>query len=84
MVFSAMSAAAGAALYWVVTYQDHGFRLSTLGLVLMIAGAGGFLVPSIGFGVSRHSIGTNDNSPLLHVNGVDGEGYPSSKHEGAR
>jgi hypothetical protein len=84
MVFSAMSAAAGAILYWVATHQGHGFRLSTLGLVLMIAGAAGYVVSSTVFGASRQSFGTNYNSPLLHVDGVDGQGQPNSEHEETR
>ena len=41
MVLSAIAAAAGAIMYWAVTYQSTGFRLSTVGVILMIAGAFG-------------------------------------------
>ena len=34
-------------MYWAVTYQGTGFRLSTVGLILMIAGAFGFVVSAI-------------------------------------
>ena len=53
MVLSAIAAAAGAIMYWAVTYQGTGFRLSTAGLILMIAGAFGFVVSAIVFAVSR-------------------------------
>jgi peptidoglycan/LPS O-acetylase OafA/YrhL len=57
MVLSAISAVAGAIMYWGVTAasssaaQQHGFRLSTLGIILMVAGAVGcalaFLLPQV-------------------------------------
>jgi hypothetical protein len=53
MVLSAIAAVAGAIMYWAVTYQGTGFRLSTVGLILMIAGAFGFVVSAIVFAVSR-------------------------------
>ena len=58
MVLSAIGAAAGAIMYWAVTYQGTGFRLSTVGLILMIAGAFGFVVSSIIFAMSRRQVGT--------------------------
>ena len=38
MVLGAMAVAAGAIMHWTVAYQGTGFRLSTDGLILMIAG----------------------------------------------
>jgi hypothetical protein len=32
MVFSIFAMAAGAAMYWAVTAQGHGFRFSTVGV----------------------------------------------------
>ena len=54
MVLSAIAAAVGAIMYWAVTYQGTGFRMSTVGLILMIAGAFGFVVSAIIFVVSRN------------------------------
>jgi hypothetical protein len=57
MVLSAISAVTGAIMYWATTAQtsvvaqQHGFRLSTLGVILMIAGAVGFVI-SFPFGAS--------------------------------
>jgi hypothetical protein len=79
MVLSAIAAAAGAIMYWAVTYQGHGFRLSTVGLILMIAGAAGFVVSSIVFAVSRHPVGGNRHEMNRQV--TDSQGGSSSVHE---
>jgi len=79
MVLSAIAAAAGAIMYWAVTYQGTGFRLSTVGLILMIAGAAGFVVSSIIFGMSRQSVGAGRHTMDREV--VDTHGQTSSLHE---
>ena len=79
MVLSAISVAVGAIMYWAVTYQGHGFRLSTVGIILMIVGAAGFVVSSIVFGVSRGSVGSSRHS--LDRQAVDSDGRSSSVHE---
>jgi hypothetical protein len=79
MALSAIAAAAGAIMYWAVTYQGHGFRLSTVGLILMIAGAAGFVVSSIVFGVSRRELGTNRHSMSRET--TDSDGRSTSEHE---
>src|ERR1019366_8520927 len=53
MVLSAITAAVGAIMYGAVTYQGTGFRPSAVGIILMIAGAFGFVVSAIIFAVSR-------------------------------
>ena len=50
MVLSAIEGAVGAVMYWAVTYQGTAFRLLTVGLILMIVGAFGF----VGSGHCRH------------------------------
>jgi hypothetical protein len=81
MVLSAISAAAGAIMYWAITYQGHGFRFSTVGIILMIVGGAGFIVSSIVFGVSRS--GTSSHHTLdRQVTGTDG--LASSVHEETR
>ena len=79
MVLSAISVAVGAIMYWAVTYQGHGFRLSTVGVILMIVGAAGFVVSSIVFGVSRGSVGSSRHSLDRQV--VNSDGRSSSVHE---
>jgi hypothetical protein len=44
MVFSLVAIAAGAIMYWAVTAPTHGFRLSTVGVVLMFVGAAGLAI----------------------------------------
>ena len=85
MVLSAISALAGAIMYWGVTasssstVQQHGFRLSTLGIILMVAGAVGFVISAIVFSVSRKAVGTGTHSLDRQV--VDTAGNASSVHE---
>jgi hypothetical protein len=76
MALSAIAAAAGAIMYWAVTYQGAGFRLSTVGIILMIAGAFGFVVSAIVFAVSRGPGRTNRHS--MDRQDVDARGNTSS------
>jgi hypothetical protein len=82
MVLSAIAAAAGAIMYWAVTYQGTGFRLSTVGVILMIAGAFGFVVSAIVFGISRGPERTSRHSLNRQV--VDASGNTSSVHEDSK
>jgi hypothetical protein len=79
MVLSAIATVAGAIMYWAITYQGTGFRLSTIGLILMIAGVAGFVVSSIVFGISRRSPGSGHRTMDRQV--VDPQGHASSVHE---
>jgi hypothetical protein len=79
MALSAIAAVAGAIMYWAVTYQGTGFRLSTVGIILMIAGVVGFIVSSIVFASSRRSVGSGHHSLDRQV--VNPEGQSSSVHE---
>jgi phosphate/sulfate permease len=53
MGFSTVTIAVGAIMYWAVTYQGHGFRFSTVGVMLMVVGAIGLVISTIVFAVSR-------------------------------
>jgi hypothetical protein len=79
MVFSAIAIAAGAVLYWAVTSQGHGFRVSTVGVILMIVGGVGLLASAIVFGVSRSTAGSRNHSYDRQV--VDPQGRASEVHE---
>jgi hypothetical protein len=82
MVLSAIVAAAGAIMYWAITYQGTGFRMSTVGIILMIAGAFGFVVSAIVFAVSRGPERTTQHSMNRQV--VDSAGNSSSVHEDSK
>jgi hypothetical protein len=82
MVLSAIAAVAGAIMYWAITYQGTGFRLSTVGLILMIAGAFGFVVSAIVFAVSRSPGRSTRYSIDREV--VDSRGNSSSLHEDSK
>jgi uncharacterized membrane protein YciS (DUF1049 family) len=85
MVISAISAVAGAIMYWGVTaqsssvVQNHGFRLSTLGIILMIAGAVGFVISAIVFAASRRAPAAPART--LNRETVDQAGRTSMVHE---
>jgi hypothetical protein len=79
MVLSAIAGVAGAIMYWAITYQGTGFRMSTVGLILMIVGAFGFVVSAIIFAVSRNPVGGTRHSMNRQV--VDASGQTTSVHE---
>ena len=61
MVLSGIAVVVGAIMYFAVTaqnsnvVQNHGFRLSTAGVILMVAGGAGFLISVAVFATSRRS-----------------------------
>jgi TRAP-type C4-dicarboxylate transport system permease small subunit len=59
MVISAIAAVAGAIMYWAIaaqnTTQNSGFRLSTVGVILMIAGGVGFVISLIIYASSNRA-----------------------------
>jgi hypothetical protein len=85
MVLSAISAVAGAIMYWATTAQSstvaqqHGFRLSTLGVILMVAGAVGFVISLAVFAASRRSPSGPTRSMDREV--VDSTGNRTEVHE---
>ncbi|HVA99857.1 MAG TPA: hypothetical protein VNE42_01155 [Acidimicrobiales bacterium] len=85
MVISGISAAVGAIMYWAVTarssnvVQNHGFRLSTVGVILMIAGAVGFVASAVVFATSRKAPAAPPRTLTLET--VDDAGDTSSVHE---
>jgi hypothetical protein len=73
MVFSTIAIAAGAVMYWAVTNtQGHGFRLSTVGVILMIVGAIGLAVSATIFSTSRRATGRRGHTYDREV--VDSQG----------
>ena len=88
MVVSAISAVVGAIMYWALTAQssvvaqNHGFRTSTVGIILMIAGAAGFVVSLIVFTASRRAPAGPTRTLDREV--VDESGYATSLHEEQR
>jgi hypothetical protein len=58
MFFSGVVIAAGAVMHWAVTTTGHGFNVSTVGIILMIVGAIGFVASMIVFGMSRRQTGS--------------------------
>jgi hypothetical protein len=72
--------AAGAILYWgITTTQTHGFRLSTIGVILMIVGAVGLVITlalSVTSGARRRS--------TFDQQAIDNAGRRSVVHEERR
>jgi len=85
MVLSALSSVVGAVMYFALTApsytaaQQHGVRLSTIGAILMAAGALGFIVSTIVFISSRRA-----PAPRVHTTereAIDASGNRSLLHE---
>jgi hypothetical protein len=81
VVFSILAIVAGAICYWAITAPAHGFRLSTVGIVLMLAGAGGLVLSTVLFATAR--VNGNRRSSY-HRQTVDAQGRETSVHEEAR
>lgn len=79
MVFSTIAIAGGAVLYWGVTSQGHGFRLSTVGVILMIVGGVGLVASMIVFGISQRRAGGRYHSYDRQV--IDPQGRSAEVHE---
>jgi hypothetical protein len=80
MVFSMISIAAGAVMYWAVTTtQGHGFRLSTVGVILMIVGAAGLIISTVIFATSRRQSGSRNRTYDRQV--TDTAGRTAEVHE---
>src|SRR5664279_6649632 len=79
MVLSAISVAVGAIMYWAVTYQGHGFRLSTVGVILMVVGAIGLVISTIVFATSRRPAGARNRTYDKQV--TDTAGRTAEVHE---
>ena len=79
MGFSIVAIAAGAVMYWAVTSQGHGFRLSTVGVILMIVGGIGLVVSMIVFAVSRRPAGSPHRTYDRET--TDTQGDSTSVHE---
>ena len=83
MVFSTISIAVGAIMYWAITTtQGHGFRLSTVGVILMVAGAIGLVVSGIVFASSRRPVGATKRT--YDRQATDGLGQSTAVHEEVR
>lgn len=85
MVLSAISLVTGAIMYFAVTaqsssvVQNHGFRLSTVGVILMIAGAIGFIISALVFAASRRR--PSSPTQTLDREVSDSNGHNTIVHE---
>ncbi len=80
--FSVVAIAAGAVMYWGVTAQGHGFRLSTIGVILMVIGAIGLVVSMVVFGTSRRPAGSRRRT--YDREATDSQGRSTAVHEELR
>jgi hypothetical protein len=72
-----ISIAAGAVMYWAVTSQGHGFRLSTVGVILMVVGAIGLVISTVIFATSRRPAGNRTYDKQV----IDTQGRTAEVHE---
>lgn len=82
MGVSVVTIAVGAVMYWAVTTQGSGFRLSTVGVILMVVGALGFVASAVVFGVSRRPSGDGHHTFDRQV--TDAQGQSTAVHEEVR
>jgi beta-lactamase regulating signal transducer with metallopeptidase domain len=81
MAFSTIAIAAGAVMYWAITAQGHGFRFSTVGVILMVVGAAGFVASAIVFGVTRRQ---TSSRRTYDREVTDSQGRSAAVHEELR
>lgn len=79
MVFSTIAIAAGAVMYWAVTTQGHGFRLSTVGVILMVVGVVGLVISTVIFATSRRPAVSHNRTYDKQV--TDTAGRTAAVHE---
>jgi hypothetical protein len=79
MAFSVVAIAAGAVMYWAVTWQGHGFRFSTVGVILMVVGAVGLVISTIVFVMSRRPTGGRHHT--YDREAIDAQGRSMVVHE---
>ena len=82
MVFSTIAFAVGGVMYWAVTAQGHGFRYSTIGVILMVVGVVGLVLSSVVFGISRRTPGGRRHTYDREV--IDTQGRTAAVHEEVR
>ena len=79
MVFSMISIAVGAVMYWGVTTQGHGFRLSTVGVILMVVGVIGLVISTLVFAMARRPAGSRNRTYDKQI--IDPQGRTAEVHE---
>ena len=82
MGFSTVAIAAGAIMYWAVTFQGHGFRFSTVGVIFMVVGAIGLVISTIVFAMSRRPAGGSHRT--YDREATDAQGRSTEIHEEMR
>jgi hypothetical protein len=78
MFFSILAIAAGAVMYWAVTSQGHGFRLSTVGVILMVVGVVGLVASGLVFATSRRP---GSGKHTYDREAIDAQGHSTEVHE---
>jgi hypothetical protein len=79
MVFSILAIAAGAVMYWAVTSHGTGFRVSTVGVILMVVGGIGLVTSAVVFGVSRRPAASHGHT--YDREAIDAQGRSATVHE---
>ncbi|MGO8876588.1 MAG: hypothetical protein ACLQNG_12595 [Acidimicrobiales bacterium] len=80
IAFSILAIAAGAIMYWAITVPTHGFKLSTVGIVLMIAGVAGLVISTALFATAR----SGSRRSTYDKQSVDSQGRETVVHEQVR
>jgi hypothetical protein len=83
IVFSALAITAGAIMYWAITAPAHGFRVSTVGVVLMLVGAAGLLI-SVGLLAASRVHDRGPRRSTYDHQSIDSQGRETLVHEEVR
>ena len=78
-LLSFVSAVVGAIMYWALSVKERSVHYAAVGVILMVAGAAGFVVSALAFGVSRRSAPINHH--VIDRQFIDDQGHESSVHE---
>jgi hypothetical protein len=73
MGVSAVAIIAGAIMRFAISVQTTGFNINKIGVILMIAGAIGFVIASILFASTRNAAG--DGTHTFHSETRDSDGH---------
>ena len=82
MGFNSVAIAAGAIMYWALTFQGHGFRFSTVGVIFMVVGAIGLVISTIVYATSRRPAGGGHHT--YDREATDAQGRTAEVHEEVR
>ena len=81
MGLSAVALIAGAIMRYAISAQGKGFNVTKIGLILMVAGAIGFVISGILFATTKNSPTTGTHSMHSETHDSDGNSVVTDKEQ---